>query len=397
MAADIYLTLKPRKQSLVHSWKTSILRSMGGEEWRSALYTWPRYGSKLSFKSNTRGETNWLRRNLSKYKHKVWGIPVWNDLTALRAVVPATQLKIQVEDTSYRHWYPGRKFILIDKDDYTNYETGVVTSVSGTTIAASDLIASEWAKADTYLCPLYECRLGSGFDIRRYGAITDDIVIDVSEDMATVAAFSYDPPTNASTYLGHPVFDYPIQTGHSLRFLHPNMTTEGIGKFAVESFYDDDDTHYNMSFNVFLGTRADVRGALDFFDSRLGQYDSFWMPTWNQDLYLASAVTAGATLLNVVDYEYDSLFAANEVLNRYLFIALPDRTYVCRKITAATANTITLDAAIGVPIREIEFPRMALSFMNLSRFNSDRIELVFTREGVAEFAMGTFGLLKETP
>jgi hypothetical protein len=121
------------------------------------------------------------------------------------------------------------------------------------------------------------------------------------------------------------------------------------------------------------------------------------MPSWNRDLTATAAITAGATLISVNDYEYDTLFASNAVINRHLFIGLPDRSYVCRKIVAATANSITLDSAIGTAIRSIELQHILLSFMNFSRFGGDRLELDFIRGDLARIRQTAIGLVKETP
>lgn len=395
--ADIYLTVRPRKQTVAHSWKTSILRTAPGEEFRSSLFTWFRLDSKLSWVKSLDAETNWFRRNLSKYKHKIWGIPVWNDLTVLSADAAAAQLEIPCVDTTNRHYYKGRNVILIDKTDHTNYEVAVINSLTANTIGASNLLASTWDKDTTYVCPVYDCRLGSGFGIKRFNSKVDSLDLNVMEDVSVVKAFTYDTPTIAATYLGHPVFEQLLQHNKDFRMMHPNLVREGIGKSAVESWMDDDDTNLMHDFNGLLGTREDVWNVFNFFDNRMGRRGKFWMPSWNRDLYPAAAITAGATLIQVEDYEYDTLFAGNEVINRHLFIGLPDRSYVCRKITAATATTITLDAAIGVPIRTNEFPFLLLSFLNLSRFGGDRIEMDYFKRGGASFRMTTFGLVKETP
>jgi len=395
--ADIYLTIKPKSQNYSHSWKTGMLKTVKGEETRSALQTWPRMDFKQEFIYADETETNWLRRNLAKYKHKIWGIPIWHDIAPLRADATIGQLNIPVTETANRHFYKGRQAILIDKADFTNYEVIKINSVAGTTIAASSLLSDTWSKDSTYFMPVIDNRLGSAFNINRISARTDKLTLDATEDLTTVTAFSYATPTIGASYLGHPVFEYKVQANKNQGFVHPNITLKDIGKHAVESWYDEDDTNINNSFNMLIQGRADIWEILNFFDHRLGKFGTFWMPSWNRDLTATAAITAGQLTISVADYEYDSLFAANEVINRHLFIGLPDRSYVCRKILSATANTITLNAGIGEAIRETELQHTLFSFMAFSRFGGDRLELDFIRGNLVNISQNAVGLVKENP
>jgi len=395
--ADIYLTIKPNRQNYAHSWNTKLLKTVKGEEVRSALQTFPRLDFNQSFYFSEEAKTNWLRRNLSKYKHKIWGIPLWHDLTPLRGIAAVGQFNIPVTETANRHFYQGRQAILIDKTDFTNYEVIKINSVAGTTIAASSLLSDSWSKDDTYFMPVFDNRLGSGFNINRVSTRADRLTLDATEDLTTVTAFSYSTPTIGATYLGHPVFEYKVQSNKDQAYIHPNIVLKNIGKHAVESWYDEDDTHINNAFKILVQGRADIWEILNFFDHRLGKYDSFWMPSWNRDLTATAAITTGQTLISVTDYEYDTLFTGNEVINRHLFIGLPDRSYVCRKILSATATTITIDAGLGFNIRSVELQHTLFSFMNFSRFASDRLELDYIRGELANIRQTSIGLLKESP
>jgi len=395
--ADIYLTIRPRSQNYGHSWNTGMLKTVKGEEIRSALQSWPRLDFKQEFLYSKEPETNWLRRNLSKSKHKIWGIPMWHDLAPLSAIAANGQFKIPVTETANRHFYTGRNAILIDKTDFTTYEVIKVSGVSGTTIAASSLLSNSWAKDTTYFMPVYDNRLGSGFNINRISVRADRIILDATEDLTTVTAFSYTTPTIGATYLGYPVFEYKVQADKQLGFIHPNLTLKDIGKHAVESWYNEDDTSITNSFSMLVNSRADIWEIQNFFDHRLGKVMPFWMPSWNRDLTATAAITTGQTLISVTDDEYDTLFAGNAVINRHLFIGLPDRSYVCRKIERATATEIALDSAIGTALRAVDLGQTLFSFMNFSRFGSDRLELDFIRGDLANLRQTAIGLIKETP
>jgi hypothetical protein len=392
---DIYLTIRPKSQNYSHIWKTEILKTVKGEETRSALFTWPRLDTKLDFIGNDGSKTNWFRRYLFKNKQKVWGIPIWHDLTPLRADANVSQLNVAVTETENRHFYKGRNAILINKNDFTDYEVITINTVSGTTIGASDLLSDTWDKDTTYFMPVYDFRLGSGFDIKRFNTNSDTLTLDAAEDMSALVAFSYTTPTIGATYLGHPIFEFVVQASKSQGFIHPNLVIGGIGKSSVESWYDDDDTHLVNKFSLVADGRSTIWDIQNFFDHRLGKYDSFWMPSWNQDLVPTAAVTEGATLIDVADYDYDTLFVENDIINRHLFIGLPNRSYVCRKIESATSTTITLSAAIGTALRVNDLNRTLFSFMTFSRFNGDRLELDFVKGNVANINQSTHGLLKE--
>lgn len=394
---DIYLTIKPQRQAVAHRWKTSILKGMKGKEQRSALFTWPRVDTSLFFRSANDYKTNWIRRNMSKYSHKVWGVPIWHDHTELSANAGVSTLNIPCEETDYRHFYPGRKVILIDKSDFTNYEVKTINTVSSATLTTTALLSATWTKGNAYVMPLYDYRIGRNIHINRHGARIDDVSYNLQEDLSEVPDFTYSLPATPATYQGHPVFDEPIQNTKVTSFVHPNSIIESIGKHAVDSFYDDDDTHVNMEFEVFNEGRQRLWEIGEFFDNRMGKLQPFWIPTWNRDLYPTAAIGSSDVTISVRDYDYDSLFVGNDVINRHLFIGLPDRTYVCRKITAASPTSITLDQAIGAEIRLSQVSRTLFSFLLFSRFSSDMLEFDYKKGILARVMMSSYGLVKESP
>ena len=56
--ANVYLTLKPSKQEISHTWLTQTPGGIKGNEKRNQIYTWPRIGINTSVKTGNTNKTN---------------------------------------------------------------------------------------------------------------------------------------------------------------------------------------------------------------------------------------------------------------------------------------------------------------------------------------------------
>lgn len=130
-----------------------------------------------------------------------------------------------------------------------------------------------------------------------------------------------------------------------------------------------------------------VRGSqarwdlLYWLHTRKGRQKSFYVPTWNKDITLASAVAANATAMVVNGAGFpEATFPFDCMLVKR------DGSDICFRVTGAVYSgggieTLTLENALGVAVQVWEVAQIC--FMRRMRFASDRIEMRHAANGVS--------------
>lgn len=112
---------------------------------------------------------------------------------------------------------------------------------------------------------------------------------------------------------------------------------------------------------------------LYWIHSRKGRQKAFHVPSWNDDIKLASPIAADATTL--------SIYAAGASAQQFpfdLYIRKRDGSDLCFRVTGASdpsggRETLLLEAPLGVAVQQWEIETFC--FLRKMRFDSDRIEL----------------------
>ena len=154
-------------------------------------------------------------------------------------------------------------------------------------------------------------------------------------------------------------------------------------------------------FSWFLGSRADITEFELFRDTVLGRLKPFWVPTWQHDLLLATPITAGASVIPLLNTGYTKYFW-NPAKNyrRYLaLIKMGQGIVYLRKIITAVEDspiqeTITLDAAVPVNMVVGEW---MLSYLTMCRLDSDTVKTHWHGPALAEVELTFRELALEAP
>lgn len=117
-----------------------------------------------------------------------------------------------------------------------------------------------------------------------------------------------------------------------------------------------------------------------------GKRNSLWVPTWLDDLVLASSMGSGATAM-VVAWSGYAARIAQATNRRDLRVELVNGTVLYRRIMASVDNgngteTLTLNAALGVAVTPAQVAQV--SFMALCRSDSDQYEIGWWRGDQAD-------------
>jgi hypothetical protein len=377
-------------------WRTSIVAAQVGNEQRSMLFTHPRIKISFVVSPATYAENAWFARALHLYLHGLWGVPVWTDGTELTSAAAADQPVLAVDDTTFRRFYQGRQCILIDKSDWTSYEVGTVLSTTSTQITLSSNLSSAWSSAWVY--PLFEGRLSNQ---QKYQSMQIDLSLlnlefTESLDSGSVLVDTYSP--SVDTYLGEDVFS--IQPN----WISPPDTIltndwRSIGSLGVESTSSlADETIISIYGYWTCTSRPDWWAMREFFMSRAGRLDGFWVPSWRNDINVTAAIGASDTTITIEDIDYDTTWFLNSCTGRHLAFFLPDGTTVYRTVeTAPSSTTITISSAIGSAVTAGNLNKLMVSFLYYVRFAQDELEASQSIPEIAEYNLTMTSIPSEAP
>lgn len=396
--ADVYLTLRPSKQNIRHTWRTTIQKGIAGSEKRNTIFSWPRISTGISIKTATPKQSAWLRSRLYKYVDGTWGIPIWPDHTTLSSQAASGQSTLNVVDANYRHFYEDRELIIVDKSlaSFDNYEVVTIVTASGTAITISGTLSATWPTG-SFVMPVYDCRINASESIKRRTIQFDEIEIEAREAYETQRSFTYSlPSSGADTYLSYDLFlTAPIGSlKHTLNRPYNLIQYTGIGyKYG---YYDETSMPLSMSF--ILDSMENVYNLRNFFDSKRGRLGSFWVPSWNKDIIVTAAIGAADTTLTIEDIDYSSFYLSNDIINRHIWIRFPDKTWVCRKINWASDVSIGIDSAIGTSVSTENLDKMYISFLVFCRLDLDELEIeyIYPKGTIAQLKLNFMGLVEET-
>ena len=387
------LAKTPKKQNISHQWRTSIQKGIKGAEKRSALFTWPRISLETEYFFSTQADYMWLKRNLYKYISSIWEIPIWYDKTTLISEAASGQKVLSVGATEHRHFYVGRDVVLICGG---LSESATITTIdSSTQITVEDNLTLTWP-IGTAVLPLYEFRIENIQEMKRKAILNYGISILAKEAFESTRDFSYSLPSSGlATYLDHDLFlTSPLAKNASLSYKHPYDLLQFLGIGLGHSHYDETEIGMKLGFN--FSTKKTSQEFMNLFDSKMGRFGTFWIPTWSKDIIVTAAIEATDTILTIVDIKYNAFYFTNDIINRHLWIRFPDKSYVCRKIVAVPSSThIVLDTAIDTAVAEDDLKDMLISFLVFSRFGADEIEAKHTTPNLVSVNINTQGLVEE--
>lgn len=198
-----------------------------------------------------------------------------------------------------------------------------------------------------------------------------------------------------TTYEGSPVLDVwmdwagysPTITSDQAGVILDNVT----GRYAWRPRGAFPRAELRMLFRVF--GRQSMQDFREFVEARRGRQQSFWIPTWQRDLELASDASGQTIQIEPVGYAAEVFPIAQR---RHLALTYHDRTQVLRSVTAASAGateSLSLNASVG-PYRA---DLVLVSFLLLVRFTEDVVEYTYPLRDVMECELSMVEVPEEYP
>lgn len=261
-----------------------------------------------------------------------------------------------------------RDRVLIWQNDQTYVIADILDAdSSGIALAAPLGIAL----VNPVVTPIRECLCVDGFTIRR----------DTTYDVINAKFVVHDDNVDLSSSY---VTDYPqyqskdVVTERTLMVTDINETIvrsseyidNSFGKITVETTKNYADFGQMVAFNDARPSGLWRRRL--WLHSLRGKQKTFWLPTFNDDLILASSFGSGDTTISVVSISDPNLY-----IDKNVMFLLNDGNRYFRQLTNAVnmgdTDTLTLSSSLGVAVSPSDIDLFC--FISLVRLNSDSVQI----------------------
>lgn len=126
-------------------------------------------------------------------------------------------------------------------------------------------------------------------------------------------------------------------------------------------------TRTNDSFTFLQSSDADRTELRDFFIARKGAYGAFWLPSWSDDLTVATTATTGATTLTIDRMRYTEFTSTGHLIVRY-----PASDFATAVTASATIDDDTEALTVSAIPANIT-PTTRIQTLKLVRFADDSL------------------------
>lgn len=351
-------------------WKTDLIPSFNNEQ-RLALRPAPRQSFTFDFQLDQR-QFSRAKAIASQWAYRVYGIPVWSELTRVGAVpLGSTEILFDTENMDFREndlvliWESDEKFVAAEN-----------SSVLTDRVVLK--LPLEESYQNAYVSPLRFARTLQGMSFDRG---PDGLTVTKGTFLVT-ANKDLGAATGWPTYRGKDVItDRTIIVGDLGERISRSVDAfdNGAGPIAVDPSNAWLRSPKTITFDTL--TRAERWTARRWIHSRRGKQKGFWMPSWNIDLEILIDVDASASALTVRPIGYPLYYGVKDAM-----VVLNNGTRLFTRITSGSTDVdgnelLILGGAIGTSfaVADVDF----VCFMSHVRFDSDRVDVAHGQAGRA--------------
>lgn len=360
-------------------WVSDVERSYSGKELRRQIRRWPSQVMEFTFDI---GETQMkvMENMLYNWGARLWAVPYWPDVQHLELPLDVGATVIPV-DTTTRTYTEGELIILVAPDD-SNNEVLTVLSFDDTSVTLLQPTSIAWPTG-TLVYPGKLSRMQDGANLARfirshsYGTVVFKSHLGAQYTSAT-----------EELYRGYPVLTTPPNQDPdpSTSYLRQIETIDfGVGLSDVDDQSQLPDQVASRT--VTMLNRDAIHEFREFLYARAGRAHGIWVPSFTQDLILATPLTPGATEI-VFQYAGLKHFAEGGPHRRDIRLELNNGTVYYRRLTnPATVieneterMDLNLPMGVSIAIADVKI----ISWMALSRFDSDSVEIAWAAPHAAD-------------
>lgn len=372
-----YLPMYGFKEAL--EWKTDIMESFSGLESREAVRALPRQ----SFEWDIMMPDNSFNAFLRAWHVRAFALPMWHERRILKQDINIGDTVIYT-DTAYSTFE--RDGAVIVWADALNYEVYQIEDFAGDIITVSKE-ALKALKAGSLVMPLKYGMSDQRYQQRQWGAMFKPTQLSFGWQM--VDAPEITAARQPLQYLGYDVLQMPLSmdtAGFDESFTAPQLITDfEYGPVEYDSRFAYNKAGFSKVRFVLQG-RANIWAFKQWLFYLCGRYNSFWVPSYRQEIELADNFNADTVNLQIKNIGY-ARYLKDLPICKYLYFETKGGKRLIRRIVNATAYTdnieiLVIDSSLGFAGRPEAFKYIA--YLQLMRLSGDRVEFNWHNPDLAE-------------
>jgi hypothetical protein len=374
---------------------TDVLKAYSDNEQRRGLRQLPRRALRFRAAALTAINAAGMESLVWGWQNQPFGVPWWPDASAMTSDTPAGSFVIPC-NTVDRQFAPGG-MCCIWQNEYL-FEALSVVSVSAGSVTVSSPTQLNWsASPATLVMPVFLGRIPDSVEVKRSSSFIDQIDLQfIGEAMQQAPG----PTISPTQYKSIDVLEISPNWDAVLNRVYKRSMVTIDPKVGPITVVDKGGSAIvGQEFPWFLNGHSQVTAFRAFVLRRFGQLNSFWIPTWDQDLVLSQDVGASDAGIVISTEFYSRFFFPNPARRFIAFIPMDGTSNVYRKITSSADNgngteSLVLDTPTG---KAFPAATTMISFLTLARLGSDRTEIEWMNSDLAQANLQLEELPRELP
>jgi len=353
---------------------TDIRTHLDGTEQRAALRKNPRQSFNFTYLVEEGTEQSIIDNIIFDWQHRLFGVPVWHELTRLTSTASIGTTTINVGDTDYADFRDNTLLVLFDSQ--TNFEVIEIDSHTSTTITLKSATTIEFTEG-TIVAPLRLAEMTTNISGRRFSVnlSSRSITFTVTDNDSNIGAIA--AGTWPTTFNSKVVFDDDNGIGNQLTESFQRRFTRIDNRTGKATQLSQWTRGKRVSAKTFYasGRQAvwETRQAVHFHKGRL---TSFYLPTFWNDLTPETGIASGSNTIDIVHVGYTRFVQSRQPWNTIRITFVDGTTPIIHTITSSEevdSDTERLTVTPSWPSTQSLANIEKIMFVEEARFDSDRI------------------------
>lgn len=364
-------------------WLTDVMNMRDGSEQRVRLRVDPR--RSFEFEVWEHGtDVGLIDLLLCAWQSRVYAVPVWTDRDGLAATLPAGTTQIAINTVNRDYHAGGLAIVGIGARQTEALE---IASIASGSLTLKRATTQSWP-------------IGAWIAPARLGRLPSRQAITRPTAALSLARLRFDLDDLASPVVPAEVVDY---RGAAVLVRRPNRSQDITAEYLRLVDVFDNATGLPVvadipnrlfvvrSHQYLLRDRSDLAAMRTWLAARAGRQGPFWMPTWERNFEIASPIAIDSLNLLIVAQGFATYFQ-NLPGRQDIALLHRDGTWYFRHVAAfeyagGVLERIVIDEALGRACQPSDFALAC--FLELSRLESDAVELFFETDSIARLTLAT--------
>lgn len=356
-------------------WLTDVIPHKDGSEQRISPRKNPRQIFEWSLVLEDGAERSRLHNILFDWQSRIFGIPIWHELTRATVAIPVGATTINVQTTSFADYRTTGSNLVLIYQDQTTFDVLPLSAIGATTLTLSSPTLNAFG-VGALVCPLRTGRAKSSMSGGRFPSAAATLqarltVEDNDVDLADASAFS--------TYKSKVLLDGFNGVRNTMPEVFQRSVLVVDGEVGLVSQGSSWDKGKRVTAKTFLaGGKQGTWEARGVLHTLRGRQVSFYLPSFSEDLTVTQSLNSGSATMTVTNVGYSQFVRERQPRNevRVVFEDSVGQAPLLRTVLSsvevdATEETLTLDDTWPSTFTAADVKRV--EFVEKLRFDSDRI------------------------